>query len=90
MSSIKELAKKIPDNIRSGYLITEEDPILNASPKLSNPNMKLLAEIWKKFIYPNEEITDCPICMDRILTNFRQMKDDLIELERDYRKLNSF
>lgn len=89
MSSIRELAKKIPDNIRSEILITEEDPILNAAPNSGNPNMRLLADIWYEFINIHEERSECPICLNTILTNFRQMKVELIRLEQEYRILKS-
>lgn len=87
MSIIRELSKKIPDNIRSELIITEEDPILNASPNSENKNMKLLSDIWYEFIAPHDTKSECPICLNTILTNFRQMKEELIELEKEYRKL---
>jgi hypothetical protein len=89
MGSIRELAQKIPDEVRSTLLITENDPILNAFPNSNNGDMKLLADIWYEFILPESNGSRCPICLENILTSFRQMKGDLIELEQEYRKLKS-
>lgn len=87
--TIKDIARRIPDEVRSQVLLTDEDIIFNAISVKDNQNMKILLRIWHEFIEPNKEITDCPICIGNILTNFRQMKDALIELEVEYQKLSS-
>lgn len=84
---IKNLAKKIPDKVRSEILLTEKDIIENAVASASNPNMQTLLKIWHKFIEPHKEMVSCPICLGNILTNFKQLKPYLIELENDYQKL---
>ncbi len=87
--TIKDIAKRIPNNVRSEILLTEDDIIFNAISVKDNKNMKILLRIWHEFIEPNKEITDCPICIANILTNFRQMENDLIELENEYQKLKA-
>lgn len=87
MSTIKEIAKKIPDEVRSLRILTPENPIFNATNSLINPHMKLLADVWYTFIEPNKDRSTCPICLENILTNFGQMQETLIELEEDYQKL---
>ncbi|TWP31893.1 hypothetical protein ETU08_00090 [Apibacter muscae] len=89
MSSIKEIAKKIPNNVRSQILITEEDIIHKAIPVNGNKEMQILNKIWHEFIEPNKELTNCPVCLNNILTSFKQMKESLIELELEYQKLNA-
>jgi hypothetical protein len=87
MSTIKEIAKKIPDEVRSLRVLTVANPIHNATNSLNDPHMKLLTDVWYTFIEPNTERSTCPICLDNIRTNFRQMQEVLIELEEDYQKL---
>jgi hypothetical protein len=85
--SIKRIAKRIPDEVRSQFILSEDDPIYNAVAVKDNEPMKLLLKIWKEFVEPHKEISDCSICINNILTNYRQMKDILIELENDYQFL---
>jgi hypothetical protein len=90
MSNYRAIAIKIPDNVRSQRLICGADPIQHALPVQANPAMSLLFGIWHKFIEPNKEPTyNCPVCLNNILQNFREMKPALIELEREYQLLNS-
>lgn len=89
MALLKEIASKIPDNVRSSLLITDTDPIYNASANQNNENMIILARIWYEFIEPDKEFTKCAICLTNILTNFRQMKSDLVELENEYQQLKN-
>lgn len=88
MSTIREIAKKIPDEIRA-KLLSEDDPITSALPNQHNPQMVFLAKVWYDFIETNREFTLCTICMNNILTNFRQMKADLVELENEKRLLEN-
>lgn len=86
--SIKRLCSLIPNDVRSELLITTDDPIYNAIPVRDNKEMMLLARIWYEFIEPNKDKEfNCSICLQNILTNFRQMKSSLIELENEYRML---
>lgn len=86
---IKEVAKRIPDKVRSLRLITEADPISNALQSSADYNMMLLAEIWYEFIEPHKEKSYCPVCLGNILNNFKNMRDVLIELEKEYQTINS-
>jgi hypothetical protein len=88
MATIKDICKKIPDEVRAQRLLTKEDPINKAQISLDDANMAMLVEIWKTFIEPHKEIGTCPICLDNIRTNFRQMHETLIELEEDHQKLS--
>lgn len=85
--SIKNIAAKIPDEVRSQVLLTESDIISNTVAVWDNANMQKLLKIWHTFVEPGKEPTSCPICLRGILTNFTQMKPFLIELENDYQKL---
>ncbi|GAB0154750.1 hypothetical protein CHRYSEOSP005_00100 [Chryseobacterium sp. Alg-005] len=87
--SIKKIAQQIPDEVRSQVLLTDKDVISNAVAVWENENMQTLLKVWHTFIEPQKEITSCPICLGNILTNFVQMKPILIELENDFRKLES-
>lgn len=85
--NIKSLAAKIPHEVRNQILLTEDDIIFNAVAVWENPKMQILLKIWHQFIEPQTEAVNCPICTGNILTNFRQMKSYLIELENEYQKL---
>ena len=87
--NIKNIAKRIPDNVRSEILLTDENIIDNAVSSKDNPKMKILLRVWFEFIEPDKEDNDCPICIGNILTNYRQMKGALIELENEYQKLKN-
>lgn len=85
--TIKEIASKIPDDIRSLRLLNESDPIHSAKISLEDEHMKLLVKVWDTFIEPHKETGTCPICLNNIKTNFIQMYDTLVDLENDYKKL---
>lgn len=87
--TIKHLAKQIPDQVRRQVLLTDEDIIFSAISVKDNKNMKILLQIWHEFIEPDKEISDCPICIGTILSNFRQMKEALISLEMNDEKMKA-
>lgn len=82
-------ATKIPDRIRSERLLTEADPIANAQANQFDKHMQVLSKIWYAYIEPEKEYTNCPICLNNILQSFRALKPKLLELEREYKILNS-
>ncbi len=84
--SLKNLAMKIPDRVRSERLMTAADPIANAKASLNDPNMKILSKIWFAYIDPNGSPSDCPICLHNIIGSFRNLKPALKELEISYQK----
>jgi len=86
--TIKDLCKKIPDDVRSQRLLTKADPIHNATPSMSDPHMALLVKVWETFIEPDKEIGTCPICLGNIKTNFVQMYDFLVDLEESNQMLD--
>lgn len=86
----KDLARKIPNNVRSQRLICDADPIGRALPIQTDYNMNLLFNIWFTFIEPNGvKKLNCPNCLQTVLSNFQYMKGYLIELEKEYQLLNS-
>lgn len=81
-----DFAKRIPDRIRSERLIVDADPIGKAQPVANDKRMELLYSIWYEFIEPfGTGDISCPTCLQRLLGNFREMKADLIRLEKEYR-----
>lgn len=86
-----QLAKRIPDKIRSERLMTEADPIYHAIAVSSNTHMQLLFAIYTEFIFPNSEDLDmdCSKCLGRIKNSFNEMRPHLIELEKEYNLLKS-
>ena len=90
MSNYRTIGQKIPDDIRSLRLMIPADPIKQAVALPGTKDMQLLFAIWVEFIQPGvEQDIDCPKCVARILSNFREMKDELITLEKEYQLLNS-
>ena len=86
----RSIAARIPDIVRQKRLMIPIDPIGKAEPVSSNQHMKLLFAIWTEFVYPDtDEDMGCPKCLQRILLNFRQMKDELINLEKEHLLLKS-
>ena len=86
----RNIARLIPDNVRSTRIICSADPIHHAHPVQANEHMSLLFAVWHEFIEPNKSPTfNCPVCLNNILQNFREMKGELIDLEREYKLLNS-
>lgn len=86
-----QLAKKIPDKIRSERLMTEADPIFNAIAVSTNAQMQLLFAIYTEFVFPNKDDLeiDCPKCLGRIKHSFNEMRPYLEELEKQYQLLKT-
>lgn len=78
---------QIPDRIRSERLLTADDPIANAKANELDPRMMLLSKIWFEYIEPNKTPSNCPLCLNNILSSFRNLKPALMELEVSYQKL---
>jgi hypothetical protein len=86
----KELAKRIPDRIRSQRLMIDADPIDSAYTTASNIHMQLLFDIYTQFLFPGkEEDINCKLCLNRIKNCFTEMKPFLIEIEKEYKLLNA-
>jgi len=87
--NIKQLARRIPDNVRQQRILTAEDPIANAKAVAGNQQMLLLFSIWFEFIEPNgTPKPSCPACLQAVLDNFQQMRSALVELENENELLN--
>lgn len=87
MSYLKNLAMQIPDRIRSERLLTDADPIKNAKANSMDENMILLSKIWFTYIEPHKEASNCPLCLNNILSSFQNLKPALMELEESFQKL---
>lgn len=86
----KVLARRIPNNVRSVKIFGESDPIANAIPVSVNRDMLILYNIWTRFVDPNgDSKLNCPICLQNILDSFRQMHGALMDLEKEWKILNS-
>ena len=88
----RDLARKIPDRVRSEYLIVTSDPIDHAQPVGSNLHMQLLFDIYSEFLFPwlKEDLDlTCSKCLHRIKNFFAEMKPHLIDLEKQYNLLKS-
>ena len=86
--NLKDLARRIPDAVRSERLLTPDDPILRAQGNAANIYMQLLFAVWFEFVEPyGQKNINCPQCLGRILENFRAMRPSLLELEKEYRIL---
>ena len=87
--TVRDLCKMIPDDVRSQRLMVDPCPIFHATVSMSDTHMALLVKIWSTFIEPMKQIdTGCPICLENIRTNFRQMYETLVELEEEYQQLD--
>jgi hypothetical protein len=80
--SLDNYARQIPAEVRRRRLLTDADPIGTAFSVSSDPRMLLLAEIWYTYIEPGKERSYCPVCLANILTNMKEIRPILIELER--------
>jgi len=88
MIGYRTIAKKIPDRIRSIKLMGDDDPIGSAKAVSGDTNLLLLFAIWNEFIGPlNESDLRCPLCIRRLLTNFKELQPTLVEMEKEYQLL---
>lgn len=88
MMNLRYYAKKIPDEIRSKRLMVPGDPISNAKAVSGDKSMQLLFAIWYEFIEPaSTGDMGCRICLRRVLVNFKEMKGELMQLEKEYNLL---
>lgn len=85
--TIKSIALLIPAAARKQIL--SKQLIHVAMVHQNDPNTRYLMEIWHNFIEPGKEMSNCNLCIDRILTNFRQMEETLIKIEEESNLLDS-
>ena len=80
------MAKNVPHEYREKILLLW---LPNATANMANDYMRLLFEAWFVFIDPNGIRKDnCPRCVLNVLENWKSMKAELIEEEKDYNLLN--
>jgi hypothetical protein len=82
----RDIAARIPAPYRKEIL--ELNMIQTAQPIVTDASMEYLASIWKTYIAPHENIT-CPLCLVRILDNYKGLVDILIDLEKQSRLLDA-
>lgn len=88
MTTLQDIANRIPDNVRSERLLIPSDPIGSAIMASTNPEMQLLMAIWYEFVEPTGNANlNCPFCLNNVLTNFRAIMPELLSLEREYQIL---
>lgn len=86
MSKLRQIAGQIPAEYRKELL--ELNFIDSAVASADNQPMHYLVVIWKNYVEKDFE-PECNLCRARVLTNFRAMKKDLIELEKEYNLLKT-
>lgn len=83
------LCRKIPKVVREDKLLSDLEPILNATASVKDKNMLMLAKIWYEFIEPlSEKNYDCPKCLAGILSSWRELRPTLINLSKEEQMLN--
>lgn len=69
----------IPIDIMERML--NENMIANAVPIASSVEMGNLMVIWRGYVEPELQV-NCNLCYNRILNNFRQLQDNMVERVR--------
>lgn len=86
--TINEIASRIPAEYRKEIL--ETNMISRATANSADASMAYLLQIWKTYVSPDEVIDmGCGLCKERILTNYRQLQDTLVVLEKQSNMLNA-
>lgn len=92
--TLKDIAAKIPSHYRKDLLLNNE--IYKAIADRSDSNMQMLWVLYSNYIEPNNaqyvyenkggEIIiagSCNICLNTVLTKFKELEPFLIELEKE-------
>ena len=74
-------AALIPREYRQKLL--NENIIYKAAALPQDPHMRVLFVVWSNYIDDNPGKMDCVFCLQNILSNFKEMQDILIQLEKD-------
>lgn len=77
------IAELIPAAERAELL--ELNVIANAKGIADDQNMHHLMVIWRTYI--ETDIGNCPLCVNRVLKNFRELQSTLIQLEKESKLL---
>ena len=79
MSTALDIAQLIPRKYRDH--IVAENLIYKAIGRQGDTHMKQLCIIWSQYVEPGYEIDDsCPVCLNRILENYRALESHIVEL----------
>lgn len=85
MSSMKQIAEKIPHEYREKILL-EWLPAAKAS--MANDAFKMLWEAYFIYIDPNGvKKSNCPYCLENVLNNWKSMAKYLQAAEQEYNSL---
>lgn len=83
--NVKKIAASIPSEFRRKILL-EWIPVAKAT--LANPEFKMLWDAYFIYVDPHAiPKDDCPICMNNVLKNWKDMQEYLVEAEQDYEAL---
>lgn len=86
MNSMQKLVAKIPHEFRRSILL---EWIPTAKPTLANASFKILWEAYFIYVDPNGvKKENCPICLNNVLENWKNMQKYLIEIEQEYSALD--
>jgi hypothetical protein len=83
--TLKQIASLIPREYRKEIL--ELNMIDRAIAQSTDPTMHYLGIIWKNYVDPNFT-GDCNLCYGTVLTNLKNMKTTLVEMERESKLLD--
>lgn len=86
MSGLRKIAELIPAEYRREIL--ELNIIASAVARAGDQSMFYLITIWKNYVEEDFE-PDCNLCMSRVLTNFKNLKDTLVAMEKESQLLKS-
>lgn len=83
----KEIAESIPHEFRKDILLKW---LPAAKPNLGSKEFVILWEAYFIYIDPNGvRKDDCPICLNNVLDNWKNLIDRLKEAEQEYNALES-
>lgn len=86
--TVREIAGRIPAEYRKEIL--ETNMISQATASQADPSMHYLLTIWENYVEPDEIIDmGCGLCKERILKNYRELQDVLVEIEKQSNLLNA-
>jgi hypothetical protein len=80
-----QIAANIPHELRQQILL---EWIPAAKPTLANPEFKMLWNAYFIYVDPNGVKKDnCPICLENVMKNWKQLQKHLVEAEQQYNAL---
>lgn len=75
--------RNIPDEMI--FQIISKDILKNARPHFNSEHMRILKDIWYRYVEPHEQpVEGCGICLRRIFQCFRTVKIEMEKISKDY------